>query len=611
MAMNIEVAITLVKQAIDQDKKKNFEEAARCYREAIITFKTVAQFRGISKGVQQAINLKCAQYEGRLKKLDKYLLANADFSQLFKDVVDHHKRPDSQTSDSDGSICSEAWKGLKNCLLYRQGIEAIEKGKKRDKKEQYSDALNFYEDGMALLLEAAATNQDDPRSNENNEHLRFKCLLIHERVEMIRNHLDIGLPLKPINNSLAPTEYSLKESFGSPEPHIDQNDEEVEENILCSSELGSSHSLNYHHKNSVISVIENNNYNNQENQLEDQKLLQKSNSMASVTSHSQKNKSSLSLNNHHILNNSINSDSKLRNDTPQSIPLADLDGEMQISNLSLASSKSYSKSLQSIQSYNGSIKASPNNSSFYPDADCNITELTVHNSGLDLDLYLNGNGKTSPAGVSERSSTTDQESDSGISDQSPKAESLVQERSRHESSEGIQSLQERSRHESFEVQERSRHESFEVQERSRHESFEIQSLQSNEDEAMLQVHRVEDGTLVIGSSPARSSPPAVKISPSASMKRQAKLKALADELTVLSQEDVVDTALIIKPGTKNGTLGPKTGTLGTKVGTKTEAAVVPTRSLAGKPGYTDQDDDENYNKGCYYFIACLDSLWIL
>ena len=76
--------------------------------------------------------------------------------------------------------------------------------------------------------------------------------------------------------------------------------------------------------------------------------------MASVTSHSQKNKSSLSLNNHH-LNNSINSE-KLRNDTPQSIPLADLDGEMQISNLSLASSKSYSKSLQSIQSYNGSIK---------------------------------------------------------------------------------------------------------------------------------------------------------------------------------------------------------------------------------------------------------------
>ena len=94
------------------------------------------------------------------------------------------------------------------------------------------------------------------------------------------------------------------------------------------------------------------------------------------------------------------------------------------------------------------------------------------------------------------------------------------------------------------------------------------------------------------------------------MKRQAKLKALADELTVLSQEDVVDTALM-KPGNKGVMLGTKNGTIGTKIGTKAENAVVPSRSLAGQPGYTDQDDDENYNKGCYYFIACLDSLWIL
>ena len=104
---------------------------------------------------------------------------------------------------------------------------------------------------------------------------------------------------------------------------------------------------------------------------------------------------------------------------------------------------------------------------------------------------------------------------------------------------------------------------------------------------------------------SRSSPPAVKISPSASMKRQAKLKALADELTVLSQEDVVDTALIKPASAKNGTA--------TKVASaKLEnATAIPTRSLAGQPGYTDQDDDENYNKGCYYFIACLDSLWSL
>ena len=199
MAMNVEIAINLVKQAIDQDKKKNYEEAARCYREALITFKTVSQSDRISKGVRQQINFKCSQYEDRLKKLDKYLLANADLSQLFKDVVKHHKRPDSQNSESDGSINSENWKGLKNCILYRQGIEAIEKAKKRDKKGLYEEALQFYEDGTILLLDAAESNQDDPNADENNEHLRFKCLLIHERIEMIRNHLDGGLPLKVRN----------------------------------------------------------------------------------------------------------------------------------------------------------------------------------------------------------------------------------------------------------------------------------------------------------------------------------------------------------------------------------------------------------------------------
>ena len=180
---------------------------------------------------------------------------------------------------------------------------------------------------------------------------------------------------------MAPIEYSLKENFGSPEPYTGRNEEEeAEEQILCSSELGSVHSLN--HLNSVKSnnIFQNNNqHHNQQNQ-EEQKLFQKSVSMASVTSHENHNnplnKSSFSLNHRLPAENSANT--SLRNDTPHSIPLADLDGEMQISNLSLANSKSNlslansksnlslasksnlsltsSKSLQSIQSYNGSIK---------------------------------------------------------------------------------------------------------------------------------------------------------------------------------------------------------------------------------------------------------------
>jgi len=217
-----------------------------------------------------------------------------------------------------------------------------------------------------------------------------------------------------------------------------------------------------------------------------------------------------------------------RNDTPQSIPLADLDGELKLSSLSIASAKSW----QSIKSYSSSIKgynSSGHNSTTFGEADFNVTELTVANSGLDLDEYLN------------KSSTPS--TDSGIT--SPK---LDQDRSRHESS-------------------------------------------SAEDEAMLLVHRSGDGTPVIDvNTPSRLTPPSVRISPSASMKRKATMKALENELTVLSQEDVVDTAVKVKASTLK------------------KSEYIPPRALARE---IDDSDDEDINKGCYYFVACLDSLWIL
>ena len=95
------------------------------------------------------------------------------------------------------------------------------------------------------------------------------------------------------------------------------------------------------------------------------------------------------------------------------------------------------------QGYN----SSGHNSTTFGEADFNVTELTVANSGLDLDEYLN------------KSSTPS--TDSGIT--SPK---LDQDRSRHESS-------------------------------------------SAEDEAMLLVHRSGDGTPVIDPSPSRLTPPSV------------------------------------------------------------------------------------------------------
>ena len=105
--------------------------------------------------------------------------------------MDFHKRPESQISDN--SISSETWKDLKHSQLFRQGILAMEKGKKRDQAGVYIEALLFYEDGMRLLMEAA--NQADHNEENNIELLKFKCLLIHGRIEMIRQHLDFGRPL--------------------------------------------------------------------------------------------------------------------------------------------------------------------------------------------------------------------------------------------------------------------------------------------------------------------------------------------------------------------------------------------------------------------------------
>ena len=90
----------------------------------------------------------------------------------------------------------------------------------------------------------------------------------------------------------------------------------------------------------------------------------------------------------------------------------------------------------------GHYENSGQNSTTFGEADFNITELTIANSGLDLEDYLN---KSTPS------------TDSGII--SPK---LDQDRSRHDS-----------------------------------------SSTGTEDEAMLLVHRSGDGTPVIDPSPSR------------------------------------------------------------------------------------------------------------
>ena len=53
----------------------------------------MAQSKNISPKVQSAILAKCALYEERLRKLDRYLLSKADLSKLFRECVKYHEAP--------------------------------------------------------------------------------------------------------------------------------------------------------------------------------------------------------------------------------------------------------------------------------------------------------------------------------------------------------------------------------------------------------------------------------------------------------------------------------------------------------------------------------------
>ena len=148
-----ESAIGLAKQAVHQDKSKNYSEAARCYREAIDTFHVVKTKSG-NVTVSHAIDEKISQYRDRLARIEKYLLSKADLSQLFKAVVveqhslllqnnnlektdsdENSHKTSSQLINVDKDICIES--------VLQQGLASIEKAKRKDGKRDCHCALKF------------------------------------------------------------------------------------------------------------------------------------------------------------------------------------------------------------------------------------------------------------------------------------------------------------------------------------------------------------------------------------------------------------------------------------------------------------------------------------
>ena len=141
---SLDVAIRLATQAVHQDSAKNYTEAARCYREAVVIFRTASRHPKCGKRVRAAIEDKCALYEARLRKLDRHLLSQADLTGLFRSCVEHElKSGDSHSNNRSGrsSACSEEddrssvdSEVLAENPFLKQGLETIERAKKEDAK---------------------------------------------------------------------------------------------------------------------------------------------------------------------------------------------------------------------------------------------------------------------------------------------------------------------------------------------------------------------------------------------------------------------------------------------------------------------------------------------
>ena len=169
----------------------------------------------VSRRVRAAIDDKCVLYEARLRKLERHLLAQADLTKLFREVVSSQgSRPVSVASNS-SSEHSEGSVELHENPYLREGVETIRRAKKEDSRSHLREAVHFYELGAGLLLDAVRKGQVP---EAQLDPVRTKCLLTHDRVELIKDHLERGAPLKVRKEALETLEWSL-EGGGSGSPH--------------------------------------------------------------------------------------------------------------------------------------------------------------------------------------------------------------------------------------------------------------------------------------------------------------------------------------------------------------------------------------------------------
>lgn len=552
---SLENAIRLVTQAVHQDTAKNYEEAARCYRDAVVIFRTIANSGRVSQKVKKAIDDKTDLYEARLKKLDRYLLSQADLSKLFRDCVAHELSLQEENNDDVRSL--EGVKSVDSVELYenpylKRGLDTIEKAKREDAKSHFAEAIHFYEQGAGQLLDAIRRGRVAP---EQADCVRIKCLLLHDRCELIRNHLEHGAPLKVRKESLDSFEHSLEGSpeSGSPLPLMEEERtllmEEVQSNA-ANSVAGSTHSL-------YPTCVE----------------IRRTESV--VSGHSD------------FLSAEVIKEERPKSLTPNSqIPLVDMGSELKLSVHSvdshISSTGSNNHSLYLATSGRSScsvenlilLRSDSRQGKSFLDAektfsmsmsqlsvgerDRNVTELTCMNSKIEIDDDEHHRGHSANSHIG------DSGSDSGFSDPSAKTGPGT--------------------------------------------PIDIPASPQPGDERKSPLSDI-DSLDIVPSLPLPSpdlhshkgSPTPSSSSSSVTGRRKQRRTGssvkIEEVVTVLSEEHVVDGKVKVK---HQEAYMPRSQT-------SERAPYMPSRAMAREH----QDDEDDINKGCYYFMACLDSFWIL
>jgi len=339
---SVDQAVRLVRQAVIQDSKRNYPEAARCYREAIASFHELKKSRSSSKRLQDLLATKLVQYEDRLRILDEHLLSKTDLTKFFKDLESCH------FDDCRSSISSDTKQLYKNPVLVK-ALDLIRRGRKEDEKRNFGAALACYESGLASLLDILNRGILTERQAES---ARVKCLLYHDRAEVIRGHLERG---GKISSSVYQSEEdSLDSDCDSPVPRTETEEMlQMDEVHSCSSRLGSNQSLNDSFEARNVSM------HSLHAPLETRKRLSRSSSTNSLNktheiiesaTSSDRIKSRLSMHSLYPMCEikqspsymSIKSGLNERNVSTPCVPLASMTKELSLSELSIQSNKSNS-----------------------------------------------------------------------------------------------------------------------------------------------------------------------------------------------------------------------------------------------------------------------------